>query len=532
MKKTISVILIVMLIISSLVLPASAEQNSRRSISELIQAIPGSDGAISEGLYYNLFKNFTDDPNAFIAELDAQDSATRTMLIEQLSLYCVSDLRVKFEESLSKLEPSETAEALTNFFDSVKDTYQENIRTDIYMPEYDPSTIKQFVEANKANGFVYDEEYYTLLTKVYNADTNVFAKAVLGLTGSDMNKVALGMTVSAAKSEVELKADFSKGGTLSATETTKMTAFETALSASETTAISESALKEAAIKTFNADVVSENAEVVEDDQVSLMAATPTIGAIGWSYLKVGSASTRLNVTINDPANSSSMRSYYIRVYCYSYGNGQWWLKNSGYYVMLGAGVSSMLAQVPVSFSSAGTILTKVEIWNSSNSSMLTSLQKSGSDVVKGDWRINVDLPTNRYREGALGVYNASGVMVLPIIRCLGRSVSEASMGTTNGNTPVGNNYGVLYPASSDTDAYGPYKRVLLTAMPGHPYSNRTEIMIHGGRSQTALQPTHGCIRVFNSDQLLIQNKLETLMLPANGHNSTGTVIVSEQSYLD
>ena len=108
-----------------------------------------------------------------------------------------------------------------------------------------------------------------------------------------------------------------------------------------------------------------------------------------------------------------------------------------------------------------------------------------------------------------------------------KSVSEASMGTTKGNTPVGNNYGVLYPVSSDTDAYGPYKRVLLTAMPSHPYSNRPEIMIHGGRSQTSLQPTHGCIRVFNSDQLLIQNKLETLMLPANGHNSTGTVIVSE-----
>jgi len=532
MKKLVSIILLITIIACTLAFPASALHDSGKSTDELIQAIPTSDGAAADGIFYDLFINFIADPNGFVAVLDSQPAATRDELVEHLALYCTGDLRERFEEALSRLDPSETADALKKSFESAKDAYQENIRTDIYMPEYDSATIKNFVNVNKEIGFIYDEELYSLLSEVYNADTNVFAKAIDGLTTSDMDKIALGMTVFTEKAGFELKADFSKGKGLTNAEQLKMTAFETALSAAETTASSEMTLKEATIEIFNADLTSVNTETNEEDQESALAAAPSIGSMGWSNLKVGSASTRLNVVINDSGNSTSTRTYCIRVYCNRPNDSQWWMKNSGYKAVLVAGTTSFRAQVPVSFSAAGTFYTRVELWNASNSAMLTRQYKSGSDVVKGDWRINVDLPTNRFREGALGVYNASGEMVLPVIRCLGRSVYNTPMGETDGNTPVGNNNGTLIGPDTDTGAYGPYKRVLLTARPGHPYPNRFDILIHGGRDQTSLAATKGCIRVFNADQLKIQNKLESLMLPANGHNTTGTVIVAEYSYLD
>lgn len=74
------------------------------------------------------------------------------------------------------------------------------------------------------------------------------------------------------------------------------------------------------------------------------------------------------------------------------------------------------------------------------------------------------------------------------------------MGDWHGNTPIGDNDGELYAASSNTTSYGPYKRVLLTARPGHPYPNRTEIMIHGGRS------SQHCKRQMVASEYLMQIK--------------------------
>lgn len=531
MKKFISILLAALLILSMLVMTVSAEVNIKRSTSELVGAIPSSDGAVADGIYYDLYRNFTEDPNGFISDLDELDSVTRTMVIETLSRYCIGDLKGTFEAAIDKLDPSTTAEALTSYFNSVKNTYQENIRTDIYMPQYDLATIKQAVEANKAIGFVYDEEYFDLLTKVYNADTNIFARAISNLSSTDFNKIAFGMTATCTKTGTILLADYTKGGGLTTAEAVKMTAFDTTLSTMAEIAKSEDALKSTAIEIFNADVITESASY-ENGQISVFGAPPVFENISWIGLNVNSTSTRLNVTIDDTDNRGATRSYYLRVYCYSGSTGQWWLKHSGYKVSLPSAVAKVTAAIPIVFSSAGTIQTKVEIWNATNSALLRTAQKPSSDVVKGEWRINVDLPTNRFREGALGVYNASGELVLPIMRCLGRSESNASMGTTYGNTPVGNNYAVLGAPEPNTISYGPYKVVKLTAMPGHPYPNRTGIWIHGGQNQTSLTATYGCIRVFNNDQLAIQNKLENLMLYANGHNTTGTVIVSEKSYLD
>lgn len=528
MKKNISLVLAMVAIFCLLVTPATAA-NSSSTNATLMQEFAKSDGAQAEGIMYDLFNNFISDPDTFIEDLHNQDAATHTLIIEQLSYYVVGELQEEFECAISQLEPSETVSTLTNFFNGIKDSNKENIRTDIYMPEYDATTIKQFVELNKENGFVYDEEYYSLLTKVYNSEPMVFGKAILDLERYEIDKVALGMTLLSTKSGTKLSPNYSEKFKLTESEETSLEVFETALSEMQKLAEkSPSSLSKLSKEVFGTDILAEEM-TADSDEISLMSAKPSIGSMSWSNLNVGSTS-RLSVVINDAANKRYNRSYYIRVYCYS--NGQWWLKHSGYRFTLSAGAEYGTASIPVSFSHAGTIYTKVEVWNSSNSVMLSRREATNADVVKGNWRINVDLPHNRYREGALGVYNAAGERVAPIMRCLGRSTSNASMGTNNGNTPVGQNTAILnYHTKSDIEM-GPWKIVQLTAMAGHPYPSRTEICIHGGRSQTTLSATNGCVRVFNADQKRIQDTLTNLMLPANGHNSTGRVIIAEYDYLD
>lgn len=92
---------------------------------------------------------------------------------------------------------------------------------------------------------------------------------------------------------------------------------------------------------------------------------------------------------------------------------------------------------------------------------------------------------------------------------------------------IGAYTGVLGNVQTDTAAYGPYKVVKLTGKNNAYVPPRSGIWIHGGRSQTTLQPTNGCVRVFNADQLKIQDKITTMTSAANGHYQTGNVTITE-----
>ncbi|MDF2547728.1 MAG: hypothetical protein K0R93_2626 [Anaerosolibacter sp.] len=126
------------------------------------------------------------------------------------------------------------------------------------------------------------------------------------------------------------------------------------------------------------------------------------------------------------------------------------------------------------------------------------------------WSIEINLPENRDYKGTLKMY-ANG-SVVHTCDCLGRG-SECPDHTqwwaTNGDTPTGSYDGSLVGAGSPTSSYGPYRRISLDPIGGHALqaeqAGRSGIMIHGGDPATSgtwapLRPTHGCIRVSNSDQ--------------------------------
>ncbi len=217
----------------------------------------------------------------------------------------------------------------------------------------------------------------------------------------------------------------------------------------------------------------------------------------------------------------------------------------------------------------GVLYTKVKVYSSNGGSLLASRTGQSADTFTGTWRIQIDLYTSRNRQGDLGLYNASGDLQLHAV-CLGRSASNASESVTNGNTPRGNYTGYLDgpKPTSEQAAYGPYKYVRLTPKfsttrsgflipngntprgnyTGYldgpkptseqaaygPYkyvrltpkfsTTRSGFLIRGGRSQTTLTPTNGCVRVFNADQKKIQDRLTTLV-NSKYHHTVGNINV-------
>lgn len=137
------------------------------------------------------------------------------------------------------------------------------------------------------------------------------------------------------------------------------------------------------------------------------------------------------------------------------------------------------------------------------------------------WSIEINLPENRDYKGTLKMY-ANGSLVRTF-DCLGRG-SECPDHTewwnTNGDTPIGSYDGTLVGPSDEEDygSYGPYRRISLDPIGGHALeaeeAGRTGFMIHGGDPATSgtwkpLRPTHGCIRVSNSDQQTIAELVST-----------------------
>ncbi|MBE5966169.1 MAG: L,D-transpeptidase [Lachnospiraceae bacterium] len=174
----------------------------------------------------------------------------------------------------------------------------------------------------------------------------------------------------------------------------------------------------------------------------------------------------------------------------------------------------------------------VSVYNNTGSLLLSERTGSNPDTVTGDWKITVSLPSNRNNKGTLTLYNCRGNSVSSF-ECLGRSVSNDAMTVTNGNTPTGTYTGYLDGPSSPSSSYGPYKVVNMTGISGIiKTSGRSGIWIHGGDPETdktkswhPLRPTHGCVRISNTNQNTLQNKIENL-INNSFHNKIGNIAIS------
>lgn len=163
-----------------------------------------------------------------------------------------------------------------------------------------------------------------------------------------------------------------------------------------------------------------------------------------------------------------------------------------------------------------------------------------SSSLSGKWLIRVWMNVHEFGDRdypgqILALYKPDGTLYwqLPDNMLLCRSVSGADPTVYQGNTPSGIYTGTLYGPVSPSSSYGPYKLIKTTPVSGQVVeTGRTGIWIHGGnlitdQSKTwyPLRPTYGCVRIKNSDQQTLANKVQELI--NMGANSTGDVIMTE-----
>ena len=142
----------------------------------------------------------------------------------------------------------------------------------------------------------------------------------------------------------------------------------------------------------------------------------------------------------------------------------------------------------------------------------------------------VTFKKDRRKYGTFALYNASGEQQVSG-SALGLSEDNLPENKQSGNTPCGEYYGYLDGPHKNTTSFGPnkYIRTFAVDVPAIQKYNRTDAMwIHGGRSQTTLQWTEGCVRVFDKSMLSMQKSITSMTRAENGHYKNGTVIYREQ----
>ncbi|MCX7749588.1 MAG: L,D-transpeptidase [Clostridia bacterium] len=181
-----------------------------------------------------------------------------------------------------------------------------------------------------------------------------------------------------------------------------------------------------------------------------------------------------------------------------------------------------------------------------NSTKSLNLQPTGVKNISNDsfstyasglhssWSIRIKLPKVRDNYGSLYVYKTYIDPTTYTYKtqevyncvCLGKGSanpsSPDSWKVTNGNTPTGTYSGYTAPPQYPTLSYGPYGVIMMDAIGGNALlSGRTGIWIHGGRSQTNLWNTNGCIRVFDND-------IKNIIYHINSTDATkGTITIEE-----
>lgn len=172
---------------------------------------------------------------------------------------------------------------------------------------------------------------------------------------------------------------------------------------------------------------------------------------------------------------------------------------------------------------AGNRTVTFRAYDSKGNYNTATLNFTANTTSKKTWKIDIKLPKNRNNTGILKLYDAND-KVVQTSTCLGKSVSGDPMNVYYGNTPTGNYTGELGGVQSNTDSYGPYQVVKLYG--GDCSSTRSGIWIHGGRSQTTLSATNGCVRIFNADQKKLAENITKLI--SSGCEKVGSVRIYEE----
>ncbi len=351
-----------------------------------------------------------------------------------------------------------------------------------------------------------DEEFNHVLTSAYEASPSLFAETIKTYSQLQIEDLA-----------ECIASDYVKMGK----ELSSVPYSTTDISCNDITNL----IQEKIASKINVQLEAEASTVSPPTVEPMSLCIPTIGTMTYSSapLQVGTSET-LKITFSESSQISSLRQWYVEIYQVV---GSTYYKKVANTITFTPGTTSSTVSFTMTFSSPCEFYTFVKVYSAEGGTLLNSRQGAYSDTVTGLWHINVDFSDDRSEPGTLYLYNASGTKLFQT-SCLGKSASNLPQSQTNGDTPTGTYTGRLSGPDYPTESYGPYKVVAMTGVSGNIalYSHRSGIGIHGGRSQETLQATNGCIRVFNSAQLTLQNTI-TSLINDSYHETIGYVYVND-----
>lgn len=372
--------------------------------------------------------------------------------------------------------------------------------------------LRRFIDLNIANEtFDTDEAFNHVLATAYETSPTIVAEILCDYSQTDIETLAKC-----------LAADFVKLGK-------GVPAVEYNLT-NESNLDIINLIQEEITNSLNSQLTTETISLEPPTAEIMSTYVPTIGVMNYitAPLVVGQSET-LSITFSE-SSIAYTRQWYVEIY-QVVGSTHTLIKAQT--IGISPGATSATLNFNLSFTEGCTFYTHVKVYSAQGDTLLASRTGAYPDTVTAYWYIYVDLPSNRNNYGTLRLYDANGQKYLDTV-CLGRSASGANQDVFHGNTPTGIYEGWLGPIQEDRAGYGPYQVVMTEGIAGNIYEykdKRSGIWIHGGRDQSVLQPTNGCVRVFEVDQYSIQEIL-TSLTTSGGHNTRGYVYISDpdQSY--
>ena len=383
-------------------------------------------------------------------------------------------------------------------------------------------TIRNMIDVNLELENV-DEEFYHLLTNAYLTDPELLAQTIADLPTEDITYLAKAISYDLQKTN----------------RTTQATLPEDCGSAASNNAAA--LMYEMRNDPANATLM---AFMGAETMTTIASRSIVPGDINSPYINVSMSSpgtpsvaapTTVSVTVGSHSTVSYAQAYFFDIH--KVVNGVDSVAATGR-ISIPANQLGTTVTRQITFNTAGNYTIYAVLKEDFQTEILESTRYSLS--VNGKWHITVELPSNRNYKGTLTLYDASGTQIHQC-ECLGRSASGDPPNIYRGNTPTGECIGQLIEPDENEHppySYGTAYLILLTPISGDmkEYTNRSGFLIHGGDPHSdptatsyPLRPTHGCIRVSNSDQLALQNCIESLITNSN-HEIQGTVSITEYTF--
>ena len=514
-SRALSAFILSLLLIFTFTITAYAAENTNIDYADFFEqamTVPIKEEEVYIGRLRELFAA---DNDSFLDALAEMDDDTITLIvfmwIDGMTYDEISDLR---EIVNNVYEDSRYARIVAAFDDQIG-LMQYIDMMEPYMQYENPDTsfsipfLRRFIDLNIQNKtFDTDEAFNQMLASAYESDPAVVAEILSDYSQTEIETLAKCVAADYVKSR-RSSPDISS--IVKSTDNISIV----------------NLIQNEIHGALNPEIESGFIEIEPPTANIMSTCIPTIGTMRYttSPLMVGQSEI-LSITFNESSNISYARQWYVEIYQ---------VKNSTYTLLkaqtigISPGAVTTTLNFNISFSSPGTFYTHVKVYSEKGGTLLTSRTSTSTDTVDYYWYINVNFSTDRSQYGTLQLRNSSGSILLTA-DCLGRSAQGLPATEINGHTPTGSYRGVLRGPDDDSETYGPYKFVKMTGYAGqivNECSARSGILIHGGRSQSTLQPTDGCIRVFNDVQSGIQEEIERLT--SNGYNTTGYVFVTESS---